>query len=86
MTKIKDLKAGDAFTGTVQAAEFDVKDGVVTMSWVEVKGLTGGLEAIDKEIKTLERDIAYRQGTLATRKLMREKLLADAEPAPVEEK
>lgn len=74
-TKIKDLKPGDDFTGNINAVEIDVTDGVATGSWVEVKGITGNLEAVDAEIKRIGNDIAHRQSNLALFKSLRAEIV-----------
>ena len=63
---IKDLKPGDAFTGTLDVPQFTVDGDTVTMAVVIMKGEEDNLETLATKKTTLESDIAYRQSILAT--------------------
>lgn len=65
MTKIIDLKDGDEWTGKIGNKEYVIEGDKITMSVVSVTNETLTFEQLANKKLQLEKDIAYRQTTLA---------------------
>jgi len=81
-TKIKDLKAGDEFTGKIGENEYVLEeDGTITCSAVVLSSENKTFNALAEDKIRLTNDIAYRQLLLA--EVNKRIAMQTAAPAPV---